>query len=250
MQNINDLFDTITAKLRDLAQRIDFLERLEFAGQPFNDARFHPFVVNDFFISAGTNPPFLQAAINAGTVSVPTSGFYNVNHHGIVLIRSGSTSDSGASILTSRTINLPSGGIVYEIIFRMSLLTNTVTRAGIHSTSTSADAADGVFFEISGGNLYGKTVDSANIENTATNYAPSTGTWYRARFVISADGTDVSFYLYNDSGSLLWSDSVADNTPTQAISGGVVVTKSTPGAVDLMLLDYMAIGWPRTALVR
>ena len=51
---------------------------------------------------------------------------------------------------------------------------------------------------------------------------------------------------YDDSGTQLWTDAVTTNIPITAgreCGAGAVATKSGTSAIDLLLLDYMAVNW-------
>jgi hypothetical protein len=63
---------------------------------------------------------------------------------------------------------------------------------------------------------------------------------------VAANAASVTFALYDDSGALLWTDTLSTNIPTASgreTGAGIIGTNSGTSATDLYHLDYMAIGW-------
>jgi len=70
-------------------------------------------------------------------------------------------------------------------------------------------------------------------------------TWYRCRLEVNSNATQVDFYVYNDSGTQLGSQSITTNIPTTTggeTGAGVIATNSGTTATLLAYFDYMAVG--------
>lgn len=207
--------------------------------------RKRPFIYSDF-MSTATNSvdPFTGTAIASGTSNGPNT--IVANHPGCVRFRSSTTTLSGYYIGTnSSQINL-GGGEVFECIFEIDTLALSTFRLGLHDATTSADAVDGVYLEVaSTGVATGKTASNSSRTSTSSTYTVSVSTWYRLKVVVTSTSS-VTFYLYNDSGTQLWTDTLTATIPngvSRELGAGVVAINSGTTAVDLMHLDYMAVTW-------
>jgi hypothetical protein len=219
------------------------------SGTTIMDAwRKRPFLMSDFLAAnTGTVDPFLGLAISSGTVNSPNAGIITSNHLGVIRLRSSTSANSGAFVGSNTGQLLLGGNEVYEAIFNITTLTNGTFRLGFHDTATSADATDGAYIEIdSAGVAFGKTATNSTRSSTGTTYTVATATWYRARIVVNSNASQVDFYLYNDGGTLLWTNNLTANIPTAAgreTGAGFIATNSGTTATDLVHLDYMALAW-------
>jgi hypothetical protein len=218
-----------------------------------------PFYYTDFLGPAGATTveaayPFDFAAINSGTIAkIPGEP----NHPGILRISSSTTANSGGYVLTDTTAFRIGGGEVFEIIFqpRVSGNANTTIRMGFLDTTTSADATDGVYFELPANSLdiVAKTANNS-VRTTSTAIATLTvNTWYRLRIEINSNATQANFYVYNENGTLLGSTSITTNIPTAAgreTGAGLVATNSGTTATLLAYFDFMAVGYNGRELTR
>jgi hypothetical protein len=223
---------------------------LSWASQ-FDIARYTPFYYTDFLGPVGAATlepeyPFDLALLNSGT-QAKIAGI--ASHPGILRISSSTTANSGAYITTDATAFLLAGGEVFEVIFspQVSSNTNTTLRMGFHDSSTSSAPVDGVYFEMAAGsmNIYGKTASNSTYSTTGTSYTLTVSSWYRALVVLNSNATQVNFYLYNESGNQLWTDSLTTNIPTASgrnTGAGVITTNSGTTATVLTYFDYMAVG--------
>jgi hypothetical protein len=223
---------------------------LSWASQ-FDIARYTPFYYTDFLGPAGATTvepeyPFDLALLNSGT-QAKIAG--TASHPGILRISSSTTANSGAYIITDATAFLLAGGEVFEVIFspQVSGNTSTTLRMGFHDTTTYSAPVDGAYFEMAAGsmNIYGKTASNSTYSTTGTSYALTVGSWYRALVVLNSNATQVNFYLYDESGNQLWTDSLTTNIPTASgrnTGAGVITTNSGTTATVLTYFDYMAVG--------
>jgi hypothetical protein len=217
----------------------------------FQTARVNPFYYTDFLGPAGATTvepeyPFDLALLNSGTQAKVAS---TANHPGILKITSSTTANSGAYILTDTTAFLIGGGEIFEVIF-MPLVasnTNTTIRMGFLDSTTYTAPVDGVYFELPAGSLAisGKTMSNSTGSTTGTSYTLTVNTWYRARVAVNAGASQITFYVYNESGTQLWTDTLTTNIPTASgrnTGAGVIATNSGTTATALVQYDYMAVG--------
>lgn len=184
----------------------------------------------------------LKGSGGAGAIDF-TSAPASHNHPGVVRIsRPGSGTDAGAVVGTSISAMTITGGEKFEAIFQIpSSVSDETIRAGFHDCSTAADAVDGVYIEIPGTLVaVGKTAAASVRSTTGTSLTLSTATWYRARIEVNGDASQVDFYIYSDSGTLLWHDSLTTNIPTGAVGVRTIATSASAVASSLLDLDYMA----------
>lgn len=235
-------------RLRQFLQDFQNLNTQEAVGTVADAIAFAntPFGYSDFLNSNGvSNPPFNGISVLGGTVQAANSGLITKNHPGVVRIVSSVAANSG---YTFRPVTAPNfligGGEGYDIVFNPATLTNASFRFGYADPqSITAVPFDGVFFEIVGGAITGRATNNQVQSTTATSFALSTGTWYRARLIVNADATRVDFYLFAEDGSLLWSDYLTTNIPTavgRETSLEFIVGHSGTTAVNLIHLDYIA----------
>ena len=219
------------------------------------DIRQRPFFFTDFLGKAGAatveaHQEWDYVAISSGT-QAKIAG--EPNHPGILRISSSTTANSGGYCKMEATGIRISGGEIFEIIFQHKVAsgTNTTIRMGFTDTTNSSDATDGVYVEIPAGSLglVGKTANNGTRSTTSSSYTISINTWYRAKIVINSDATRADFYLYNDSGTQLWTDYLTTNIPTgsgRETGAGLVATNSGTTATLLAYFDWMAVWFERT----
>lgn len=209
--------------------------------------RKQPVLFNDFLIAsaATSTDPFTATLIASGTINVPTLNS-TVAHPGVTRLRSSTTTNSGVLIGTNSAQILLGGGEVCEFVLRLETLALSTFRLGFLDTSTNADATDGVYVEIdSSGVATGKTASNTTRSSTSTTYTMSASTWYRINVTVNSTSL-VTFSIYNDSGTLLWSDTLTTNIPTASgrdTGMGLVCTNSGTSVADLVNLDYMALSF-------
>ena len=220
------------------------------------NGRRSPTFVTDFpGTAAAMMAPFNLSVLSTGTFSAaPASGVVDGNHPGVMLARSSTTANSGVVANTSPVI-LIGGGEAFDLIFRTpAALTALTYRFGLHDSITSADAVDGIYFEMPAtGAIVGKTSNNSVRTTSATIATLAINTWYHARAVVNAAATAVDFFVFSDAGTQLGTVNITTNIPTAsgrevAVAG--VFTSSGVTAVDIVNLDYMAASSPGRTLVR
>lgn len=227
---------------------------IDYGGSFLDTYRTRVILSSEFLGISGTTSfaPFLGTAISSGTLAAANAGIVTRNHPGVVKLRSSTTANSGYLISSSSTSILIGGGEIYECVVNFATLTNITHRFGLHDCTTSADAVDGAYFEILSTGVFAKT-SSNSIRTTSTSlFTPATATWYRFKFLVNSAATQVDFYVYNDSGTLLGSTSITTNIPTAAgreTAISIISTNSGTTATDLSHLDYLAFSYA-TPLIR
>lgn len=178
------------------------------------------------------------------------------NHPGIVRIASGAAADTKGGLHWGAIPFV--GQMQTDIFFRMQSLTDENIVYGFVTPeiviSPYPDIWRGIYFDITGALLSGKTRSGAlpaNLSTTITTYTLLTGVWYRAHLRVGDDRSRVDYYLYDANGLLLWSDYLTANIPpaSTAFASNLYVTKTTAGAVNLIDVDFLSFNSPK-ALVR
>lgn len=174
-------------------------------------------------------------------------------HPGIATIASSTSANSGVSIRTDNTSILLSGNEDTYFIFKPDTLAGTVARMGFHDSPSTGGPTDGAYLIMSqvggvDGTIQGRTVSNSVATLTATSYALSSGTWYIGRVKVNSDATRVDFYIYDEDGSLLWSDYNTANIPTSAgreLGHACNWHNSGTTAVNLVHIDYISLWFRR-----
>ncbi|MBI2560331.1 MAG: hypothetical protein HYW14_04275, partial [Planctomycetes bacterium] len=202
------------------------------------------------FIQASILTPWQGTALASGSFANDTG---NANHPGVSKLSShASNADSGYSANTGAGAFLLAGYETTTFVFKTpSDLTNVVVRMGFLDSFTDTAPTDGVWVEMNGTALDGRTSSNSSASDTTDYGTPlSTDTWYRVKIVLNSDATRVDFYLYNESGTQLWTDNLTTNIPTASdrMVGHAIIAYygATPGsAISLLYLDYMDCIIPR-----
>lgn len=198
---------------------------------------------------------FSSAAISSGTNSspVPTAANLGYNPDG-VLLRSGTTANGGWRYHTiSASAHRFGGGIGRKFRAQYMPLTDftgRTVRLGFHDTTTSADAVDGAYFELSGSTCSAKTANNSVRTTHATALTLSLGTVYTFDIDVAADGSSARFRVYAGLSTTPELDvEIATNIPTASARGfGVacIATEASTTASDIGALYAMGYGTPRS----
>ena len=190
--------------------------------------------------------PWMESLIGAGSISNAQS---EENHPGIARISQVGANTGGSLWLGNAANILIAGQEETEFIVRPAVLTTAVYQFGFLDSFTAVGAAsDGVYFQFQGAQIIGVTLSSGVSSTTATNYVPSINTWYRLKLVINSNATRVDFYIYDESGNLLWTDNLTTNIPTTAgrvTSHGLRCYNTGAATRTLVDVDYMSLFVPR-----
>lgn len=193
--------------------------------------------------------PFTYTPISNGIFGSYTG---ETNHPGWMGFNCGTNANSGGTLASNLNAIRDVGNNYFEFIFYVTQSTNLVVYAGIHKSSSATAPTDGIWFNIAATTLSGKCAASSSTTTTASTYTISTATWYRGRLVVNTAASSVDFYLYDESGTLLWNDSVSSNIPATTLSPVQMVaakTTSSGSQTEIVRLDWIAF-WSTKLLTR
>lgn len=201
----------------------------------------HPVFWSDF-TGGSVYAPYIQALIASGTLSVPAA---SLNHPGVIGLKSAAGANSGVAEVLGAVFEL-FGQEMFDGVVKFPTITSVTTWLGMLDNSTAAEPTDAACFMIVDGTASGVTFSNNSSSITASTYLTSIDTWYSFRVYIDAGDSRANFGIYDESGSLLWSDSVTTNIPSGAArqTGAGIVTYSTIGSSrDLVYLDFLGFGY-------
>lgn len=191
---------------------------------------------------------FGTSAINGGSAN-GTSGLDNVSAGtlGIYRYSSSTTANSGYMCLSNVLNIIGAQGLMIHNIFRLVGGAPTrITRIGFHNSVSSADATNGVYFEIADSTVVAKTATSGTRTSQGSTVL-STGIWLVAnieyltsgsvRFVISDLQTPATKYF---------DQTISTTVPNQAANPMQATFITTSGGTSVIVLaDHDFIGmWP------
>jgi hypothetical protein len=198
--------------------------------------------------NAAGSDPFIGAAISSGTnTTAPSGTALDGTRYGGVLLRQSATANSGYLYQTVATaVRFGTQTRVFRAhVFHATALANRTVRVGFHDSATSADAVDGVYFEIVAGVATGKTATNSTRSSTGTTHTATVNVWYIYEIEVNTAGTLATFRVLDTSESQLFSATLTTNIPTASgrESGiGIVATANTGAAADICVLGYMGFG--------
>jgi hypothetical protein len=164
------------------------------------------------------------------------------NHPGVLSFSSSTTANSGGQCTWGGTTtgSPVAAGRVYDFVFFTVNLANATIRLGTNDSFSVADSVDGVYIEVlPGGIASGKSSNNSVQTVSASSFTLAANTWYHARISIPTATTGL-FQIFNEAGTLLWSDTVTGNIPTGVGRNSLprfIVTNSTTTATLVCQLD-------------
>lgn len=190
--------------------------------------------------------PWRLDPIGLGSSSLQTTV---ANHPGIIRLAQNGANTGGSFWIGFASSILLQGLEQTELIFNMVATAALVIRFGFGDNFTAAAApTDGVWIDIAGATITGKTRNNGVESTTGTSYASSAATWYHAKIALNSDASRVDYTLYNAAGAILWTDNLTTNIPRVAgreLSHGLHAYKTTAGVVGLVDLDFMNLRMPK-----
>lgn len=196
--------------------------------------------------------PFTGAAMVSGTTNtVASTSVLTTKHRSGVLTRSAAGAFSGGRWQTTLSGYLIGANQVFEAVAQVpgSVASRTVTLGFTNQNSGVADtSAHSLWLEINNLTVKGVASRFSNASSTtATTYTLSSGDtdWYRFKIVTNPDWSTATFYVYNDSDTEVWTDSLSTtlpNTSTSTAAVGMTAISRAGGATELLNLDYMGFG--------
>lgn len=184
----------------------------------------------------------------------PASGTYitidsELEHPGIIRFDNAGTANAGARIRLSNNFRLiVQGGEAAECILRpLSGATQSIIVFGFMDSQGTSTITNGIIFHLLGNG--GATMNLSRQTNVGGVGAAVTmatidvDEWLRLRFVVNEDATAVDFYVYDESGELLASDTSTSNIPSGASVLMNLILKAyrtSATATDLVDIDWMS----------
>lgn len=158
----------------------------------------------------------MGTAASSGTA---TNAAGESGHPGVWTMSDSTTANGGFRFVSNTTAILISGGERHTAIFKpVSAATTVSVRTGYSDSFTNTAPTNGVWINMvgdgTGWTISGKTRNNSSESTTGTTYTAAVSTWYRGTIEINAGATLVTYALYNDAGTQLWTDTLATNIPT------------------------------------
>ncbi len=221
------------------------------------------FIFNEFLTSI-ISGDFQAGVISSGSLRSSAS---IVNHPGVIYVRNTGVAGGGAWISTTNTPvatsvgMLPSAGYKFEVILHPVYSSPTgsfvaTARIGFLDTPASAtDATNGIYIEMngtaSGMSFYGKTASASVRSQTASSYSLAYGSaaslnstnWHRLVITVTSASL-ITFEIYNNSNTLVWTDTLTTNIPTAVVNGVLIATSTNTAQYDIISFDYAQITIP------
>lgn len=207
----------------------------------------------DFFSNnAAGSPPFIGSAVSSGTSTVANS---IANHQGILNILDSTTANGGyfwgLSTVTSWAINgSENATLIWKQLNGQDFY--IMQRFGFFDTQTHVEPTDGCWFNMqtnnntgaTGNTLKGVCANNGVNANTSTNYTYVNNTWYELSLEINSGSNNVTFRVYNETGSLLWNNSLGGTRVPTLVGretgfGYMGIQNNTDAAVAFANIDYM-----------
>lgn len=200
-----------------------------------------------------------NAAYNGFTSTSISSGIVgsiqaNQSHPCILGMGDSTTANGGVLIRTGADSFRINGTENATFIWKQTAAQDQYIRTimGFFDTSNMAEPTDGCMFYMqmnnhSGQNnqIQGRCSSSSVSRNTTNNYTFTNNTWYISKIEINEIATNVTFKIYNESGSLLWNNSVGTNIPVNVgreTGFGVMTSQNNTDAASTYLhMDYMGL---------
>jgi hypothetical protein len=218
-------------------------------GETFAGSRW---LFSDFNNTAATgNPPFTVTALSTGTFTTAPA-VADALAQGTLLLRGSNTANSGVRIATTQPW-ISASGLAFRAIAYLPTLATRTLRVGFHDATTSTDAVDGAYFEVTNLTVVAKTASNSTRTTSGTTFVLTAATFY-VFDIEYVSATSVRFRVSQlSNGTLVYDQTISTNVPSaiaRAFFPSLVVTKSSGPASDLMLIDYMGFGPAKPSYIK
>ncbi|PTE13896.1 DUF2793 domain-containing protein [Pseudogemmobacter blasticus] len=195
---------------------------------------------------------FLGAAISSGTntTAVPATARKGFNPLGVFL-RSSTSANGGYRYVapsTSGGNNFYCGAVALKFRAQFQWLTDftgRTVRAGLHSTTNAVDAQHGVYFEVLGDQLVGKTAAN-NVRSSTAALTLALGVAYTMDVEVNAAGTAARFRVWADAEETAVLDQTLTTNipanPAYVVAAAFVATEVSTTASDIGVLYSLGVG--------
>lgn len=207
---------------------------------------------SDFDNSAATgNPPFTVTALSTGTFTTAPA-VADALAQGTLLLRCSTTANSGVRIATTQP-TISASGLAFRAIAYLPTLATRTLRVGFHDATTSTDAVDGAYFEVTNLTVVAKTASNSTRTTSGTTFVLTAATFY-VFDIEYVSATSVRFRVSQlSNGTLVYDQTISTNVPSaiaRAFFPSLIVTNSATTAADLMLIDYMGFGPAKPSYIK
>lgn len=223
------------------------------ASNTFRPSKENAFFSTDFTQAAGIPDPWSGSAHASGTITSPSSSFYNGQNNGLIEVRASASANSGYSFRTGQGEILLSGGEITNFVFMpRTASTSLVGRFGFHDTMTTGSApTDAVMFTLTGNGTNAVIAGACSSNSSSSTVALgnlTVDTFYHGRITIGASAANAVFEIFDMSGTLLYTGTVSANVPsstgrTTAHAAQFFHTAGSTG-LALVVLDWMDFSFP------
>lgn len=207
------------------------------------------YTLSDDFVTLLSNNIWTRSTILSGTGAAQPL-LLDENHIGVFSFGSSVTTNSGYYLInygSATTANLSKliPNLQTDLIFKLPVTVNSLATIRFGYTlgsTTSADAVSGVYFEINGASLVGKTASSSVRSSTSTTILTA-DTWYHLRVTVVSTSL-IKYDVYLMDGTLFSTQTLNTNIPTVALNNILIATCSDVVASQLINVDYIGITFP------
>lgn len=184
-------------------------------------------------------------AATAGGASSPANGPIIMGRLGVYNMRSSTTANSGVRVLTGASTFSIAGGETANFVWFLSSVAYATSQVVLGYTNSISNAPGNheVCFVVSAGVVIGRCARNNSSSSTSALLTITADVFYRFEIFISDDGTQVTFSVYTDAGSLLASASLTTNIPNDGVyrvAHGIIATSSGTTQQDVASFDHMS----------
>ncbi len=201
--------------------------------------------------------------LGAGAISSGTNGMLDgeIQHPGVMTISDSTTANGGYFVRTAANAFLLNETEEFTAVIRAPGTKGGTTAiiSGFFDSGTTDNAiVDGCYmmYNLSQTNVNsigGRCKTNSVITYTTSNYTATNNTWYTLKGTLGNFGKAFNFSVYNGTGTLLWSQNVTTNIPTNSVNlfrqtgAGILAYENTTNAATVIAhVDYFSMGMNRT----
>jgi hypothetical protein len=189
--------------------------------------------------------PWSGASVNSGTANNDTAFTGSANDPMRIIWASASGANSGSSLSVDVRTFLVAGGEQSVHTVYIYKTNATVLRAGYLDVFSNTEPTDGVYLEMVGGVIYGKTSSNSSRTETVSRYTVSENSTLPLGLhsLVNSNASSVTFAVYTN-GVSAWTDTVTNNIPTGAgrYTGHGAVAYHTGSGAGTNIIAIGALG--------
>jgi hypothetical protein len=189
--------------------------------------------------------PWSGASVNSGTANNDTAFTGLANDPMRIIWASASGANSGSSLSVDARTFLVAGGEQSVHTVYIYKTNATVLRVGYLDVFSNTEPTDGVYLEMVGGVIYGKTSSNSSRTETVSRYTVSENSTLPLGLhsLVNSNASSVTFAVYTN-GVSAWTDTVTNNIPTGAgrYTGHGAVAYHTGSGAGTNIIAIGALG--------